>query len=449
METLAVLSKALQENKVTSEELVALALARIDDPAGEGDKTFITVYRESAVAQARAIDTARKEGMSISPLAGIPVSVKESFEIAGSTMVVGSKLYQDNPPSKRDAAVIRRLRGWGLIIIGRTNMAEFAFSTAGLNPHYGTPRNAYDREGGRTPGGSSSGAAVSVTDGMAAAALASDTGGSIRVPAALSGLVGYKPTGRRLPLQGAASLARLMDSAGPIGRTVTCCAMLDAALRDDAAGPALEGGPPAAALRFGVVRNYVDDNVEGVVRAAYEAALERLRKAGARVEDVKLPLFDDIPRIIAKGGLQAAEIYAAHKDKIDSRAEAYDPRIRSRILRGRDMSAADYLDVLRDRADIIAQFEAFMRGFDALIMPTVPIIAPLLSYLESSDDVFHETQLKLLRNPSTINLLDGCAISLPCHEEGAAPVGLSLVGGCEEDDRLLRTAFVVEQLVAG
>jgi aspartyl-tRNA(Asn)/glutamyl-tRNA(Gln) amidotransferase subunit A len=443
--TLAELSAQLDSGFVTSEELVAQALERVKDPLGQGQKTFITVYEKGALASARAIDAMRAEGMAVSPLAGIPISVKESFEIAGSTMVVGSKLFRDQPAAIHDAAVIRRLRGWGLVIIGRTNMTEFAFSTAGLNPHYGTPLNPYDRDNGRTPGGSSSGAAVSVTDGMAAAALASDTGGSIRVPAALCGLTGFKPTGSRIPLQGAASLARLMDSAGPIGRSVKCCALLDAVLRDDISELSLDEGPPLEKLRLGILRNYVDDGLEPQVRDSYEAALDRLRRVGAQLQDVQFPGLDEIPRIVEKGGLQAAEIYAAHQDTLDAEAELYDPRIRSRILRGRDMGAADYLDVVRERTEIVEQFERFMQAFDAVIMPTVPLIAPLISHLDSSDDVFHEAQMALLRNPSSVNMLDGCAITLPCHDSGAAPVGLSLVGAGNADDGILRAAFVVEK----
>jgi aspartyl-tRNA(Asn)/glutamyl-tRNA(Gln) amidotransferase subunit A len=448
LDTLAVLSRDLQDGKVTSEHLVSQSLERIADPAGQGAGAFITVFRDSALANAKAIDVMRGEGMSISPLAGIPVSVKESFEIAGSTMLVGSKLYRNRPAATNDAAAIRRLRGWGLVIVGRTNMTEFAFSTAGLNPHYGTPLNPYDRENGRTPGGSSSGAAVSVTDGMAAAALASDTGGSVRVPAALCGLTGFKPTGARIPLQGAASLARLMDSVGPIGRSVTCCALMDAVLRDDVEGPALQGGAPLASLRLGVLRNYVDDGVEPAVRKTYEAALDRLRVAGATITDVKFPALDQIPAIIAKGGLQAAETYAVHRHSIETGAKEYDQRILSRILRGRDMSAADYLDVVRERTDVVQQFEYFMRSLDAVIMPTVPIIAPLISVLDSSDDTFHRLQMALLRNPSTVNMLDGCAISLPCHEQGRAPVGLSLVGAGGCDNHILRIALEVEAALA-
>ncbi len=449
METLAALSTRLQDGEVTSEELVTQALERIDDPSGQGGKTFLTVYREGALASARAIDSMRAEGMVISPLAGIPISVKESFEIAGSTMLVGSRLYRNRSASIHDAAVIRRLRGWGLVIIGRTNMTEFAFSTAGLNPHYGTPLNPYDREHGRTPGGSSSGAAVSITDGMAAAALASDTGGSIRVPAAFCGLTGFKPTGRRVPLQGAASLARLMDSAGPIGRSVTCCALMDAVLRDDFAGPALDAAPPLKSLRLGVLRNYVDEDVEDEVRQTYETALERLRREGANIEDTRLSALDEIPLIISKGGLQAAETYAVHRKTIESSPEEYDPRILSRIMRGRDMSSADYLDVVRERGEIVQQFECFMRTYDAVIMPTVPLVPPLIADLDRSDEDFHRLQLAILRNPSTVNMLDGCAISLPCHEEGKAPVGLSLVGAANSDDRILRAALVVEQALTG
>lgn len=446
--TLQNLSRALRNGTVTSEQLVSEALERISDPSGEGPRTFITVYPQGALAMARAVDAMRREGMSISPLAGIPISVKEAFEIAGSRMAVGSKVLRDNPPATHDAAVVRRLRAAGLVIVGRTNMTELAFSTAGLNPHYGTPLNPYDRSTGRTPGGSSSGAAVSVSDGMAAAAIASDTGGSVRVPAALCGLTGFKPTAHRVPLQGAGSLARLLDSAGPIGWTVTCCALLDAVLRGDVEGPALEGGPALPQLRIGVLREYVEDDLEPEVAAAYGRALSALREAGATLADARFPPMRDIPRIVAKGGLQAAEAYAANRRFLPSRAGDYDPRILARVMRGQAMSAADYLEVVRERQMLVQQFRAFMRGYDIVVMPTVPMIAPAIAEVDSSDERFHEVQLRLLRNPSTVNFLDGCAITLPCHAPDEPPVGLSLVGSTGSDEAVLRAALAVEDALA-
>jgi aspartyl-tRNA(Asn)/glutamyl-tRNA(Gln) amidotransferase subunit A len=444
---LAAIARDLAAGIVTSTQLVEEALERIADPAGEGARAFLTVYPEGARVMAQAIDAMRREGMTISPLAGIPISLKEAFEVAGSSMHFGSRVYDDGPKATRDAAVIRRIRAAGLVMVGRTNLPEFAFSTAGLNPHYGTPRNPYDRATGRTPGGSSSGAVVSVTDGMASVALASDTGGSIRVPAALCGVTGFKPTARRVPLQGAGSLAKLLDSAGPIGHTVTCCAMLDAVLRDEDCGWDGADTPPLSRLRFGVLRNYVTDDMDDTVAAAYERALADLHEAGALLVDVTFPEAAKVVHANAKGGMQAAESYARHQHLLPHRAAEFDPRILARVMRGQAMTAADYLDTLRERAEVVEAFTRLARGFDALLLPTAPIVAPPLAAFEGDDGFFHATQMKLLKSAGLINFVDGCAITLPIQAPGAAPVGLSLAAAGGSDEALLRMALAVERLL--
>lgn len=444
---LATIARDLHEGRLTSEQLVEEALACIADPDGEGSRAFLTVYPEGARAAARAVDAMRGEGMTISPLAGIPVSIKEAFEVAGSGMHFGSKVYADGPKATRDAAVLRRIRAAGMVIVGRTNLPEFAFSTAGLNPHYGTPRNPYDRATGRVPGGSSSGAVVSVTDGMASVALASDTGGSIRVPAALSGVTGFKPTARRVPLQGAGSLARLLDSAGPIGHTVACCAMFDAMLRDEDCAWDDADVPPVGRLRFGVLRNYVTDDMDDAVADAYERALALLRDAGAMLIDVTFPEVAKVVHANAKGGMQAAESFARHRHLLPERAAEFDPRILARVMRGEGMTAVDYLDTLRERAEVVEAFARLTRDYDALLLPTAPIVAPPLAAFEGDDAFFHKTQMALLRSAGLINFVDGCAVTLPCHAPGTAPVGLSLAAAGDADAALLRMARAVEMLL--
>jgi aspartyl-tRNA(Asn)/glutamyl-tRNA(Gln) amidotransferase subunit A len=444
---LAAIARDLRDCRLTSEQLVEEALDRIADPAGEGARTFLTVYSEGARAMARAVDALRREGMTISPLAGIPISIKEAFDVAGSSMHFGSKVYAGGPKATRDAAVIRRIRSAGMVIVGRTNLPEFAYSTAGLNPHYGTPLNPYDRATGRIPGGSSSGAVVSVTDGMASVALASDTGGSIRVPAALCGVTGFKPTARRVPLQGAGSLAKLLDSAGPIGHTVTCCAMLDAVLRDEDCAWDSADAPQVGRLRFGVLSNYVTDDMEPVVAEAYERAIARLRDAGAVLVDVTFPEVAKVVHANAKGGMQAAESFARHRHLLPHRAAEFDPRMLSRVIRGEAMTAVDYLDTLRERAEVVEAFNRLMRNFDALLLPTAPIVAPPLADFEGDDEFFHRTQMKLLKSAGLINFVDGCAITLPIHAPGDAPVGLSLAAAGGSDEALLRLAFAVEMLL--
>src|SRR5260370_40202533 len=223
-----------------SRALIDQCIERIKDPAGEGDRVFLKVYGEAARTAADAFDQLRRRDATPSPYAGVPIAVKDLFDVAGDVTTAGSVALRQAPAATRDAPTIARMRAAGFVPIGRTNMTEFAFSGLGINPHYGTPRNPYDRKTGRIPGGSSSGSAVAVTDGMAMAALGSDTGGSCRIPAALCGLVGFKPTATRVPTDGTMPLSQTLDSIGPMAATVACCAVLDAVL---AGGPPPRGGP--------------------------------------------------------------------------------------------------------------------------------------------------------------------------------------------------------------
>src|SRR5919109_138493 len=270
------------------------------------------------------------------------------------------------------APAAARLRAAGFIPIGRTNMTEFAFSGLGINPHYGTPANAYDRAAGRIPGGSSSGAAVSVTDGMAYGALGTDTGGSCRIPAALCGIVGFKPTGHRVPIAGAFPLSTSLDSVGPLAATVACCAVLDAVLAGE---PMIDLPPfPLAGLRMAVPQTMVLENVEPAVARAFESALAVLGKTGARIVDVPLRELAELSQINAKGGLAAPEAYAIHRSLIRKGEKMYDPRVLARILRGQEQDAADYIDLVNARADFIRRVAAVTAPYDALVMPTVPVI---------------------------------------------------------------------------
>jgi aspartyl-tRNA(Asn)/glutamyl-tRNA(Gln) amidotransferase subunit A len=324
-------------------------------------------------------------------------------------------------------------------------MTEFAFSGLGINPHYDTPRNPYDRQAGRIPGGSSSGAAVSVTDGMALGALGTDTGGSCRIPAALCGIVGFKPTAHRVPTQGAFPLSTSLDSIGPLAATVECCAVLDAVLAGEPAAdlPSF----PLEAVRLAVPQTMVLDNAEPAVARAFDAALAALRKAGARIVDIPLREFSELQKINGKGGLSAAESYAIHRPLIAKGESMYDPRVLVRILRGREQDAADYIDLVNARADFIRRVAAITAPYDALVMPTTAVIAPRIADLQA-DDAYRHVNMLVLRNPSIANFLDGCAISLPCHRAGDAPVGLMLFGGHDMDRRLLSIAAAIEKVVS-
>jgi aspartyl-tRNA(Asn)/glutamyl-tRNA(Gln) amidotransferase subunit A len=444
MQSLAQL-KAQLARSGASRALVEQCLARIAEPSGEGSRIFFKVHATDALAAADFYDRLRAGGAAPSPFAGIPVSIKDLFDIAGDVTTAGSVALRDQPPAGQDAPAVARLRAAGFIPIGRSNMTEFAFSGLGINPHYGTPLNPFDRQAARIPGGSSSGAAVSVTDAMAFGALGTDTGGSCRIPAALCGIVGFKPTAHRVPTVGAFPLSTSLDSVGPLAATVACCAVLDAVL----AGEPVEDLPafPLEALRMAVPQTTVLDEVEPAVARAFESALAALRKAGARIVEIPLRELLELRQINAKGGLAAAESYALHRPLIARAEKMYDPRVLSRILRGQEQDAADYIDILKARADFIRRVAAVTAPYDALVMPTVPVTAPRVADL-ASDDAYRHVNLLVLRNPSIANVLDRCAITVPCHRAGDAPVGLMLIGKHDDDRRLLSIAAAIEGAVS-
>jgi aspartyl-tRNA(Asn)/glutamyl-tRNA(Gln) amidotransferase subunit A len=430
---------------ISSRSLVEDCLARILDAAGEGRRAFLKVHADQARATANYIDTLRRYGAAPSRFAGIPVSVKDLFDIAGDVTTAGSVALRDAPAAKRDAAAVARIRAAGFIPVGRTNMTEFAYSGVGLNPHYDTPRNPYDRATGRIPGGSSSGAAVSVTDGMATAALGTDTGGSCRIPAALCGIVGYKPTARRIPTDGVLPLSFTLDSVGPLAPTVACCAVLDAVMAGeephDLTPYRIDG------LRLAAPQTVVLDGMDRAVADAYTNALSRLAKAGAKIVDLPFVEFNEIAVLNRYGGFAASEAYAWHRRLIETKGTLYDPRVVVRIMRGKEQDAAHYIDLIRARADLIGRVAAVSGQYDALIMPTVPIVAPPLASLDAEAQ-FRAVNFLLLRNTTIVNVLDRCAISIPCHRRGDAPVGLMLVGEHGADRRLFAIAAAAEQIVA-
>ena len=446
--TLASLAADLAAGKTSSRTLLEACLERIDDPDGEGQRTFLHVDRDAARAQANAMDLLRANGATPSPYAGIPISLKDLFDIAGQVTRAGSKVLAQQPAAAQDAMSVARLRAAGFVFVGRTNMSEFAFTGLGVNPHYGTPRNPWqrprDHSGGRIPGGSSSGAAISVTDAMAHAALGTDTGGSCRIPAAFTGLVGYKPTARRVPRHGAIPLSPSLDSIGPIARSVACCATLDAVLANEAPPDLSER--PIAGLRFAVPKTLVLENLDAAVAAHFARSLSRLSAAGVRIEEIHIPELAHIPDINAKGGLSAAESWAWHRPLIERDAAGYDRRVLTRIQRGATQSAADYIELVAARDTFIATVGRAMARFDALVLPTTPIVAPRLEELEQDEDFFRINAL-VLRNPAVINLLDGCAISIPDHEEGEPPTGLMLACAGGQDSLLFRYAAAAEGVV--
>ena len=440
-------SEELRDNGSSSLALTELALQRAAAADGEGARVFTRLYADSARAAASASDTLRSAGIVRSPIEGLPVSIKDLFDVAGETTLAGSVALRGYPAATESAVVVKRLIAAGAVIVGRTNMTEFAYSGLGINPHYGTPRNPWQREvdGGRIPGGSSSGAAISVTDGMAVAGVGSDTGGSIRIPAAFCGITGFKPTARRVPMQGVLPLSENLDSIGAMAPTVLCCAMMDAVLADEEfVAPVAH---PLRGLRLLYPTNVVRDGMDEHVAAGMQAAIAKLSAAGAVIVEQDIPAFSELAAINAKGGFTAAEAWAWHRQLIAERKDHYDQRVVSRILRGKDMSAADLLDVLHGRRRWIAKVELQLAGYDALLMPTVPIVAPKIADLQTGDDAYYAANGLILRNPTLVNFLDGCAVSLPCHAAGTAPVGLSLAAAGGNDHRLLSIALAVETLL--
>ncbi|MFC4297334.1 amidase [Castellaniella hirudinis] len=444
--TLTALQAALDKGETTSVDLTQAALARIADPQGEGARVFTAVWAEQALAAARASDALRAAGQARSPLDGLPVSIKDLFDVAGHVTKSGSKVRRGDAPAARHADPVQRLARAGAVLIGHTNMTEFAFSGLGINPHYGTPSSPWDRAGGRIPGGSSSGAGVSVADGMAVAALGTDTGGSVRIPSAFCGLTGFKPTAARVPSGGTFPLATSLDSVGPLAASVTCCAILDGILSGDEARR-LPTALPLSRLRLAVANTLVLDGADDIVRNTFNAAIARLRAAGVAIDTLDLPEFEELAQINRKGGLVCAEAYAVHRDALDAHGDQYDPRVSSRILRGRDIDAADYIELHAKRARWIAAVEARLQGYDALLLPTVPVIAPTIESLRASDEAYFAANGLILRNPTLINFLDGCALSLPCHAQGEAPVGLMVAGPAHADAHILDVGLSIEQIL--
>jgi aspartyl-tRNA(Asn)/glutamyl-tRNA(Gln) amidotransferase subunit A len=440
--TIGQLAADLAAGRITSRKLTEEAFARIENGHGEGKRVFVKTWRAQALAAAEASDSLRKAGIVASPLAGIPVSIKNLCDVAGETTLAGSRALGDAPPAEEDAPVVARLRAAGAVIVGSTNMSEFAFSGVGFNPHYGTPGNPADRK--RVPGGSSSGAAVSVADRMAVAALGTDTGGSVRIPAAVCGIVGFKPTARRVPIDGVVPLSTSLDSIGPLANSVECCAIVDAVF---AAEPVSIPEPlHLAGLRFAVPRHFVMDDLDPVVTKAFERALKTLAAKGVKVEEIDLAQLDELPVINAKGGFAASEAYAWHKELIARRGGDYDPLVAPRIRRGAEMTAADYIELLAKRADLQKRVAAVTSNYDAVVMPTCAITAPTLDEV-STPEGFTKKNMLLLRNTTVGNFLDRCSISLPCHGAGELPVGFMLMGEAMTDKRLLAMARSVAPVV--
>jgi aspartyl-tRNA(Asn)/glutamyl-tRNA(Gln) amidotransferase subunit A len=383
-----------------------------------------------------------------SVLHGLPISVKDLFDIAGQTTAAGSNVLAGAPVATRDCPAVARLKVAGGMVIGRTNMSEFAFSGVGVNPHFGTPANAASSTAARIPGGSSSGAAVSVATGAAFMGLGSDTGGSIRIPAALNGIVGFKSTARLVPTEGALPLSTTMDTVCALTRSVR-----DAILAHEilATQRVTRSYAPLASYRLAVVKPLMQDGLDGGVSAAWQRTLKHLRASGVQIEEIDLPELSDLASINATGGFSAAESYAWHHTLLLQHADAYDPRVLARIRRGAGMTAREYIELTTARRQWINRMKQALSRFDAVLSPTVPIVAPLIADVApgaARDEAFFKVNALLLRNTSVVNMLDGCAISIPCHTDGELPVGLMIWAPAMADDTVLNIALQIEHALA-
>jgi aspartyl-tRNA(Asn)/glutamyl-tRNA(Gln) amidotransferase subunit A len=443
-DTLQQLAHRLAKGETTSSQLLEDCLRRITDSHGEGLRTFRHVDVQAARAQAQHLDALRLKKQIPTPYAGIPICVKDNMDVAGQPTRAGSVVLNSSPPARTDAPLVARLKAAGFIVLGRTQMTEFAYSGVGLNPHQGTPLNPFDRAVGRIPGGSSSGAAVAVSDGMAAAAIGTDTGGSCRIPAALCGVVGFKPSASHICQQGVLPLSSTLDSVGPLANSVECCRTLYQIMSGRARPPQLanEDRP----LRLLIPRALATQDVDASVKHDFDAALSRLQAGGVHVEWRDMPALDSVGALLVQGGFSAYEAWHWHRQRPELKAEEYDPRVLARINQGRDITGQTYERLHHLRLKFIKEVRDSLEGFDLLALPTTPIIAPPISDLQT-DSAYTSINRLMLRNPGVVNLFDGCSISLPMHRAGQAPAGFMLAAINGDDEALLTHASQVERLL--
>jgi aspartyl-tRNA(Asn)/glutamyl-tRNA(Gln) amidotransferase subunit A len=429
----------------SSRDRLEQSLSRIADPKGEGARCCLTLYEAPARAAADAADARQKAGISLGPLDGAILTIKDLFDVKGEVTRAGSKVVADEgKPAAADAPIVQRLRAAGAVIVAKTNMTEFAFSALGLNPHFGTPGNPFDRT--RVPGGSSSGAAVGIADGMCEIGIGSDTGGSTRIPAVLCGITGWKPSKQRVPTEGAFPLSFTLDSVGPMAKSVDDCALADAIMAGDE--PRLLEPFAMRGLRLGIASGFAVEKLDDTVSAAWKSALSALEKAGAQVSEEKIGLLDEMVQIIGRLWLPQPEALSIHRDRIARRGADLDQMVKTRIERAATMTAAEYVTVIQDRARLVRAMHERLEGLDGLVMPTVPIVPPRVADCQTPEG-YAANNLALLRNTAIANFFDLCAISLPLPLTAGMPAGLMILARNGDDNRLFRVAAAVEKMLRG
>lgn len=431
------------DNATTSTQRLAHALEGATHPAAQ--HVFTQIYADAARATAQHCDAEAQAGRRLGALHGVCITLKDNIDLAGETTMAGGVVCAGDPPAGQDAPVVQRLREAGVVVLGKTNMSEFAFSGVGINPHHGTPANPADQSNARVPGGSSSGAAVSVALGLAEVGIGTDTGGSIRIPAALCGLVGYKSTQTRIPCTGVMELSRTLDTVGSITRSVRAGLAVDGVLSQQ---PLPTEAISLRGLRFAVPQTLMMDDVDTTVARAFDRTLRQIREAGAQVVEIPFKALGDIAALSMPGGYSPIEGFAAHHARLERGAHHIDPRVVARMMLGKGITAQDYLGLHNRRHAWIMSARQTLQGFDAMLCPTVPMVAPMIEPLRHDDEAFFKVNRLLLRNPSAINYMDGCSWSLPCHAAGELPVGLMVSGLSGQDAQLAGVALALENLMS-
>lgn len=426
----------MESGRLSSQALVEQCLARIESENGKLH-AFASIFREEALADAKRLDSERRQGSIRGPLHGIPVAIKDLVDIEGYVTGFGSRAYSTERASVT-APFIERLKEAGLIVIGTTHMVEFAFGSWGTNYANGTPWNPVDRTVHRVPGGSSSGSAVAVAAGLVPVAVGSDTGGSIRIPAALCGIVGFKPTIGAIPTAGVAPLSPTFDTIGPLVNSVRDARLMFGALTGTEVPPPAR---PATRMRVGIVDRDQLESLDALVADGFDHAIEQLRTTVDSVETVRMPLaLTEYQRL--NGEIMAFEAYQTLHRIVEDASTPIDPFVRQRALAGRDIDLARYRAALGERKEAIRSFQPILDTYDMIVLPTTPL--PPVP-LENVD----EAVFPMSRFTRIGNYLDLCGLSIPvAFQLGGLPVGLQVLAGKGRDGDLLAFGEHVEGVVS-
>ncbi|MDH6147601.1 MULTISPECIES: amidase family protein [Paraburkholderia] len=447
--TAAELGRLLHDRKVDARELTDYFVERIEAGANAGvftSTSFERARREAAQSAARY-----RAGQPLGPLDGVPVAWKDLIDIEGLATTAGSSIYRDAQPAPHDAPIVRNLAAAGMVTLGKTNLSEFAYSALGLNPHFGTPLNPRASDVPRVPGGSSSGSAVAVAAGLVPVAIGTDTGGSVRTPAAFNGVVGFKSSERWIDTEDVFPLSRTLDTIGVFAHDVADCYLLDLALRGLKAPSLAPDATPLASLTLVAPENAILDEVEPEVRRNFIASLARAAASGVRVRWQPVPELTQVRELIARhGNIAAAEGYQSHRELLESPRHAQiDVTVYKRMMGGKTMSAEDFDALQRGRVALQRSLWATL-GDALLVMPTVPHVAPPIAPLAADPDVFARVNLKTICNTLLGNMLNTCGLALP-NGVGAAqmPTSLLLSAPAAHEARLLRAGVALAPIIAG